>query len=103
MTNLWIDGMKAPLRHIKGIKSGTHSAPENPESHSTDPKVVKAPSTTWACRILFSSAGVKPEPVAALLPALSAKPNPSYMLSPIHSASLVGSQRIPSGIRTPSM
>jgi hypothetical protein len=28
MTNLWIEGMKAPLRHIKGITSGTHSAPE---------------------------------------------------------------------------
>ncbi len=28
MTNLWIEGMKALLRHIKGITSGTHSAPE---------------------------------------------------------------------------
>ncbi len=28
MTDLWIDRMKAPLLHIKGITSGTHSAPE---------------------------------------------------------------------------
>ncbi len=28
MTDLRIDGMKAPLWHIKGITSGTHGAPE---------------------------------------------------------------------------
>ena len=28
MTNFWIEGMKALLGHIKGITSGTHSAPE---------------------------------------------------------------------------
>ena len=28
LTNLWIEGMKALLGHIKGITSGTHSAPE---------------------------------------------------------------------------
>ena len=27
MTDLWIDRMQAPLRHIKGITSGMHSAP----------------------------------------------------------------------------
>ena len=30
------------------------------DSHSTHPKVLKAQSTTWACRIWFSSAGVQP-------------------------------------------
>ena len=28
MTNLWIEGMEAPFRHVKGITSGTHRAPE---------------------------------------------------------------------------
>ena len=65
----------------------------NSDSHSTHPKVVNAPSITWACRILFSSAGVQPEPAATRLSALSAKSNSSCRFSPIHSASFVGSQR----------
>ena len=28
LTNLWVQGMKAPLRHIKGIASGSHCASE---------------------------------------------------------------------------
>ena len=63
------------------------------DSHSTHPKVVKAPSTTWDCRMWFSSAGVQPLPGSALWSALSGNPSSSCKFSPIHSANLVGSQR----------
>ena len=44
------------------------------DSHSTHPKVVKAPLTTCVCKIWFNSAGVQPVPGSALVSALSGNP-----------------------------
>ena len=63
------------------------------DSHSTQPKDVNYPFTTWLWRILLSSAAVQPVPGSARLSALSGKPNSSCRFSPIHSASFVGNQR----------
>ena len=63
------------------------------DSHSIHPNVVKAPSTTWSCSILLSSAGVHPVPGGALPSALSGNPKSSCRFSPIHSASFVGNHR----------
>ena len=89
---LCVHAMKAPLRHLERVASRTHYAPELlwlPFDTLWQPKVVKVPSTTCACRIWFNSAAVHrlhQEPGPALTLPLSGKPNASSRFSPIHSA-----------------
>ena len=78
---------------LKGYHLARITPLNNSDSHSTQPDVVKAQSTTWALRIWLSSAGVQPVPGSALILALSGNPNLSCRFSPIHSANLVGDQR----------
>ncbi len=50
---LWVHAMKAPFWKLEGVASGTHYTPtlrNSSDSHSTQPKIVKVPSTTCACR-----------------------------------------------------
>ncbi len=84
--------MTSLLRHIKWIASGTHCALKGSDSHGKHQNVVSALSMTWARRMLLSSAGVHPAPGWASISALSGKPNSYCMFSPIHSASLLGSE-----------
>ena len=81
LAHLWIEGMKAPLRHIKWITSGTHGAPEQFRLPFHTPKGCQG-SVHYMCLKDMIELCWSPEPGS----------DSSCRFSPIHSASFVCSQ-----------
>ncbi len=101
LANLWIEGMKAPLRHIKWITSGTHCTPEQLRLPFHTPQGCQG-SVHYMClqdmiELCWSPTGTDS------LSALLGNPNSSCRFSPIHSASfqVVGSQHRPAAGSAP--